>query len=264
MIVYRGSVRRQLEVAESQLDARLDAEKTVGRAKDQFIANISHELRTPLTSIYGFSELLLEQGFVDPQAAGDLVGVINTESGELARMVEDLLVAAHDEDVPLPIDRTEVSIADEIDAVVKPLARHGIFVGGTYASATVAGDQLRIRQILRNLLSNAVKYGGSHIRVYGDAAGSNYVVAVEDDGDGVPEHVKERMFSRFVHQGEIPLTSGSVGLGLAVARTLAEAMGGYLEYEHVTGRTSFVLSLPLAGSDAEDAVADDVLIPTTG
>ena len=48
------------------------------------------------------------------------------------------------------------------------------------------------------------------------------------------------------------------------AKILAEAMGGYLEYEHVTGRTSFVLSLPLAGSDAEDAVADDVLIPTTG
>ena len=264
MILYRRSVRRQLEVAESHLDARLDAEKTVGRAKDQFIANISHELRTPLTSIYGFSEVLLEQGFVDAAAAGDLVGLINTESGELARMVEDLLVAAHDEDVPLPLDPTELSIADEIDAVVGPFARHGIRVGGTYAAATVVGDRLRIRQILRNLLSNAVKHGGPSIRVYGDAAGSNYVVAVEDDGDGVPEHAQERMFSRFVHQGAAPLTSGSLGLGLAVARLLAEAMGGYLEYEHVPGRTSFVLSLPLAGSVSDDAVAGDLLVPTAG
>lgn len=263
IVVYRRSVRRQLEVAETHLDARLDAEKAVGRAKDQFIANISHELRTPLTSIYGFSEVLLDQGFVDPNAAEDLVSLINTESSELARMVEDLLVAAHDEDVPLPLDSSEVPIAAELDAVIKPFTRNGIIVGGTHAPATVFGDALRIRQILRNLLSNAIKHGGPTIRIYGDVAGSNYAIAVEDDGDGVPEHVEERMFTRFVHQGETPLASGSIGLGLAVARLLAEAMGGSLDYEHITGRTSFVLNLPLADLEQDLASTDDLLVPTT-
>ncbi len=264
ILAYRQSARRQLEAAETHLDARLDAERAVGRAKNQFIANISHELRTPLTSIYGFSEVLLDQGFVDPEAAGDLVGLINSESAELARMVEDLLVAAHDEDVPLPIETTQVDIAAELDAVIAPFRRHNIVVGGSHAPAMVLGDQLRIRQILRNLLSNAVLHGGPTIRIYGDNAGPNYVISVEDDGEGVPEHVEERLFSRFVHKGESPLTAGSVGLGLAVARLLAEAMGGSLDYERITGRTSFVLALPLAGGTEEVYEPDEILVPTTG
>jgi signal transduction histidine kinase len=264
MLAYRQSVRRQLEAAEAHLDARLDAERTVSRDKDQFIANISHELRTPLTSIYGFSEVLLEQGFVDPKIAGDLVSLINSESAELARMVEDLLVAAHDEEAPLPIEITEVDIASELDAVIAPFRRREIVVGGTYAPAVVLGDQLRIRQILRNLLSNAVQHGGPTIRIYGDEAGSRYVVSVEDDGEGVPEHVAERLFTRFVHKGETPLTAGSIGLGLAVARLLAEAMGGSLDYERITGRTSFVLALPLAAGDHDVVERDEILVPTTG
>ena len=264
ILAYRQSVRRQLEAAETHLDARLDAEREVGRAKDHFIANISHELRTPLTSIYGFSEVLLDQGFVDPEVAGDLVSLINSESAELARMVEDLLVAAHDEDAPLAIETAPVDIAMELDAVIAPFRRRDIIVGGTHAPATVLGDQLRIRQILRNLLSNAVQHGGPTIRIYGDLAGPNYVISVEDDGEGVPEHVEERLFSRFVHKGESPLTAGSIGLGLAVARSLADAMGGSLDYERITGRTSFVLALPLAGGTEEVSAPDEVLVPMTG
>lgn len=259
IIAYRISVHRQLEVAEAHLDARLEAEKSVGRAKDQFIANISHELRTPLTSIYGFSEVLLEQGFVDPAASGDLVGLINSESAELARMVEDLLVAAHDVDTPLAMDSSRVAIDEQLDAIISPFQRRGCSIGGTYGSETVLGDQLRIRQILRNLLSNAIQHGGPTIRVYGAVAGNNYVVSVEDDGPGVPENLEPRLFSRFVHQGDAPLTEGSVGLGLAVAHLLAEAMNGMLDYDRVANRTSFVLSLPLVGDAAQPALGDELL-----
>jgi K+-sensing histidine kinase KdpD len=71
-----------------------------------------------------------------------------------------------------------------------------------------------------------------------------YAVAVEDDGAGVPEGMEDRLFTWFAHQGEASPGSGSVGLVLAVARLLAEAMGGSLDYEHITGRTSFVLTPP--------------------
>lgn len=264
MLVYRQSVRRQLEAAETHLDARLEAERAVGRAKDQLIANISRELRTSLISIYGFSEVLLDQGSVDPEVAGDLAGLINSESAELARTVEDLFVATHDEDAPLDIETIQVDIAAELEAVIAPIRRRDILIGGTHASAMVLGDQLRIRQILRNLLSNALQHGGQTIRIYGDVAGPNYVISVEDDGEGVPEHVEERILGRFVNKGESPLTAGSSGLGLAVAWLLAEAMGGSLAYERVTGRTSFVLSLPLAGGTGEVPEPDEILVPTIG
>ena len=257
IVAYRISVVRQLEVAEAHLDARLEAEKSVGRAKDQFIANVSHGLRTPSTSIYDFSEVLLDQGFVDPTAAGDLVGLINNESAELARMVEDLLVAAHDADAPLPLDTEPVVMNEEIDAMITAYTRRGNEIGGTYGLGVVLGDKLRIRQILRNLMSNAVQHGGPNIKVYGDVAGDNYVVSVEDDGEGVPEEIEDRLFSRFVHQGDEPLTAGSVGLGLAVAQLLAQEMNGRLDYDRVVGRTSFVLSLPVGELDTAVAESDD-------
>jgi signal transduction histidine kinase len=263
MLAYRQSLRRQLEVAEAHLDARLEAERGVGRAKDQFIANISHELRTPLTSIYGFSEVLLEEGFLDPDMAKDLVGLINSESAELARMVEDLLVAAHDEDTQLAIESAPVSMSDEIDAVLEPFRRSGVAIGGTCGTGTVLGDQLRIRQIIRNLVSNAVQHGGSTIRLFGERVGASYIVSVEDDGAGVPDHVLPRLFSRFVHRGDAPLTTGSVGLGLAVAHLLADSMKGSLDHERITGRTSFILTLPLVEMTEEVSRADDLLVPTT-
>jgi signal transduction histidine kinase len=154
-------------------------------------------------------------------------------------------------------------MSDELDAVIAPFRRRGIVVGGAYAQATVVGDQLRIRQILRNLLSNAVQHGGTTIRVYGAAAGSNYVLSVEDDGPGVPENVAPRLFARFVHQGDAPLTTGSVGLGLAVAHLLAEAMNGTLDYERIPDRSSFVLSLPLVEAAEEVAEVDGPLVQAT-
>jgi len=245
IIGYRIAARRQLEGAAAHLDARVEAEKELGRAKDKFLANVSRELRNPLTSIYGFSEVLLEQGFVDPQA-GDLVGLINTESAELARMVEDLLVAAHDDRSPLPIESDVVEMETEIREVIAPFEKRGNAVGGTWGSGVVVADTLRVRQILRNLIANAVEHGGPNIRVYGDAAGSRYVVSVEDDGPGVPSEIVDRLFTRFVHDADARLAGGSVGLGLAVAHQLARAMGGSLDYERVGNRTAFVLSLPLA------------------
>ncbi len=246
MLAYRVVLRRQLQLAEVQLEARLEAEREVVRAKNEFIANISHELRTPLTSIYGFSLVLLEQGFIDPQMSEDMVSLINRESAELGRMVEDLLVAAQEATSRVALVRSDVDVAAEVEAVVEPFARLDHPIDVAIEPGTVAADQLRVRQIVRNLVSNAAKHGGDDIRIIGDPDGDEYRLVVEDDGAGVPDEMAERLFSRFVHEGDQALTAGSVGLGLAVAHSLAHAMGGSLRYRRAEGRTSFVLRLPLA------------------
>ena len=97
ILAYRRIAKNQLRLAEVQLDARLDAERDLVKAKDEFVASISHELRTPLTSIYGFSELLIEEGLVDPEYSMELISMINDQSSELHRMVEDLLTSARHE-----------------------------------------------------------------------------------------------------------------------------------------------------------------------
>ena len=141
------------------------AEKTVGRAKDQFIANISHELRTPLTSIYGFSEILVEQGLIDPDEAHTLISLINEESAELNRMVEDLLTVARAEAGTIAYNFVDLRLANELATVVRPLQRAGMAIEVACPSLRVQADQLRTRQVLRNLLSNAHRWGGDEVLI---------------------------------------------------------------------------------------------------
>jgi K+-sensing histidine kinase KdpD len=114
-------------------------------------------------------------------------------------------------------------------------------------------DRHHVSQLVRNLVSNAAKHGGPTIAVEGRVLDGKYSLQVMDDGDGVPDELVERLFSRFVHQGDAPLTTGSVGLGLFIAGMLAEAMDGELSYERVDDVSVFTFTLPLAASEDEPA-----------
>lgn len=256
ILAYRSMARRQLRYAEVELDARLDAEKEVVRAKDEFIANISHELRTPLTSIFGFSSVLLEQGVVDPEMASELISLINTESGELNRLVEDLLTSARAESDALTYQIEPVRLPAELDAVMVQLSRAGASARVDCSDALLLADPLRLRQILRNLLSNAQRHGGNDIQVIGRVLSGSYVFAVADDGPGVPAEMEPRLFSRFIHQGDDPLTKGSIGLGLAVVKALVEGMNGTVVYDRSDGFTRFIVRLPLAPDPTRPATTE--------
>lgn len=256
ILSYRFVTRRQMQVARAQLETRLHAEQRIHQAKDEFIANLSHELRTPLTSIYGFSEVLLEQGLIDPETALELIGVINSESADLARMVDDILILARIDAGPIGYDLQPVNIADELETVLRPFRRAGLTITAVCPSVDVWTDSLRLRQVLRNLVSNADRHGGPTIRVTAGIKDDHIACLVADDGPGVPEEMEGRLFTRFVHEGNVPLTVGSVGLGLAVAKSLLDGMGGNLGYMRVDGWTVFSVSVPLA-SDKMPAAKDE-------
>jgi signal transduction histidine kinase len=250
LIVYRFIVRRQLRERRISFEARLKAEQDLNRAKDEFIAGLSHEFRTPLTSIYGFSEVLLESGMIDPVASLELISLINTESAELSRMVEDLLVAARLEAEALTIQSGPTDIGREIETVLAPWVRSGHAIQIEVPDAMVWADPLRLRQVVRNLLSNALKHGGNNIGVWARVERSQFVCSVVDDGPGVPDEIAGKLFERFVHDGRRALLTGSVGLGLNIARSLMLEMDGDLVYERIRGTTWFTFRLPLALADA--------------
>jgi signal transduction histidine kinase len=250
VFAYWRIARRQLDTAKVEMDSKLKAERRVIQAKDEFISNISHELRTPLTSIYGFSEVLIEQGLIDPEEAHTLISVINAESAELNRMVEDLLTIARDDAGEIAYNITEFAISEEIETVVRPLERAGLAVELACPPLLVNADQLRVRQILRNLLSNAQKWGGDNVYVTCHRSAGSAVITVADNGKGVPPEVEHRLFDRYIHEGDLALTIGTVGMGLAVVKILATGMGGDIRYERDDGWTRFVLSIPIAGSPA--------------
>jgi signal transduction histidine kinase len=244
ILLYRWAAARQQR--QQELEMRLDAQRQLTQAKDEFVANVSHELRTPLTSIYGFAQLLAEGGTDDEETTTELVNLIRAETDELSRMVEDLLTAARADAGALAYHLEEFSVANAVDNAIAALVRSGQRIDVTVMDAFIHADDFRFRQIIRNLISNSRKYGAEPIGLRGVVLGDRYHLTVYDHGEGVPVHVQERLFQRFVHQGHQPLLKGSVGLGLSIVRTLAQGMNGDVSYERVGDETRFIVSVPLA------------------
>lgn len=244
MLIYFFIVRRQYREEHLRMETKLAAERELSASKDAFIAGLSHELRTPLTSIYGFSEYMLENGITDPGEAMELVHLINKDSADLSRMVEDILTAARLESDVLAFEYQAVALYEESAAAIAPLVRGGAEVR-LEGNALVWADPVRTRQIIRNLVSNAIQHGGPAVEVYMETNQRNAVVTISDNGDGVDASIVDRLFERFVNDGEESLLNGSIGLGLSIARSLARTMDGDVTYVRAGGWTNFVLTLPL-------------------
>jgi signal transduction histidine kinase len=223
---------------------RSNEELRVAQAsRAEFIAAVSHEIRTPLTGIVGLAHTVSER--LDELARHELeefAGMIHQQAEEVAALVDDLLVAARIEAGALRVTASPTDLRAQIDAAVDSLGTTpSPIVAGE--SATVLADPLRLRQVIRNLLTNADRHGGPHVRIDHGVDGNMAFVAVSDDGPGVPPDRVERIFTPFDQSGGGH--AESVGLGLAVSRSLAEAMDGSLTYERRHDRTVFTLSVPL-------------------
>ncbi|MEX2280711.1 MAG: HAMP domain-containing sensor histidine kinase [Acidimicrobiia bacterium] len=208
-------------------------------AKDAFIAEISHELRTPLSAVVGLSASLLEGARLLPEDR-ELLAMVSQQAEEMARIIDDLLVAAQADNRTLTVDRRAVDVCSEAEAVA---AGTGAEVECADMSVMANADPVRVRQIIRNLLTNAARYGRSPVTVDIAANGSQVTIDVSDTGDPIPEEARERIFEPYQTAHEDSSSGGSIGLGLAVSRTLAHLMGGDLTYSH-NGRSTFTLTLP--------------------
>ncbi len=256
ILIYREMARRHQR--QQDLERRLANEQSLGKARDEFVANASHELRTPLTSIYGLALMLEEDPvFQDSETAPELLDMIISEAADLSRMVEDLLTTARLDAGALHYTFENVEVLGEVDEVVGPMLRAGLHIELDCDPGIVRADRLRFRQVLRNLLSNARKYGGPDIRLEGHVEEGKYVCAVADNGEGIPEELEGRLFQRYIHQGHQPLVLGSVGLGLSIVRALAEGQGGAVHYDRRDGWTRFIVTLPLVAV-VETAAAPEV------
>jgi two-component system phosphate regulon sensor histidine kinase PhoR len=257
LFVFRGAMRRRQHNAELQLE--LKQERELVKTKDEFVANLSHELRTPLTGIFGFAMVLddmLDQGpeHLEFGMLAETTGVILSEASELNRMVDDLLTAAKQEGGSLRMVLEDLEAGPVIESSIDLFRRQGAEIVVDCEKGVVSVDRHHLSQLVRNLVSNATKHGGPNVAIEGRIRDAHYEVNVIDDGAGVPEELVERLFTRFVHQGDAPLTTGSVGLGLFIAGMLAEAMKGELSYERVDDLSVFTVILPLP--DASDHKAE--------
>jgi signal transduction histidine kinase len=234
----------------THMKAKNEAMAEVVRAKDEFIANVSHELRTPLTAVLGIASELSGED-MSPDMRDEMLHLVLEQANEMANIVDDLLVAARAEVGTIPVETQPVDLIAELKTTLDGL---GTVVEMPKASIPpVLADPKRVRQILRNLLTNAQRYGGPRQRVVAGGLRGHVWIEVRDNGDGIPDEDVNRVFQPYVTTG----AEGSVGLGLAVARQLAELMGGTLVYEHSAGESVFRLQLP-AADQREPALASHI------
>jgi two-component system phosphate regulon sensor histidine kinase PhoR len=216
------------------------------RSKDEFVATVSHELRTPLTAVVGFSHELRDRlERLGAEEVRSFINLIGDQATEVADLVEDLLVASRLDMDEVAVTRDAIHLWDQVDAVL--VARR---IGKEVTTvrhereAKVFADPVRVRQIFRNLLANADRYGGPHITVRVDRFGDVYALSVIDDGSGIPESERERVFDPYCRAHKEVGRTESVGLGLTVSRQLARLMNGDLSYDYRSGHSIFTVTLP--------------------
>jgi PAS domain S-box-containing protein len=259
-VVVRGSAAPVLAEDGTRLGAVLTlhditARRALEREKDEFLSAVSHDLRTPVAAIKASVEVMLAHAPHDlPPALRRLLVNIDQAADRMATLVNDLLDLARLQAGRLQL-RPELTdlrqLAERAAAAIEPLAQQRgqqVCVELPAMPVWACIDPARLERALLNLLTNAHQYGrpGGRIGLRLEPCGSHARLAVSDDGPGIPPEQQERIFERFYRaDSEQARRTGGAGLGLPIARAIAELHGGRLWVESAPGAGStFVLLVP--------------------
>jgi signal transduction histidine kinase/ActR/RegA family two-component response regulator len=268
-------VRVQAEKLAREKEAALRLAQAQSAVKTQFLAKISHELRTPLHGILGLARLVHLE--LREPALQRRVELIEASGMHLLALINDLLDLSRIESGRFETRRESFDLVDQCEQLADVFAVRaqdkGLMMTVDMAlprPSWVLGDAARFRQVLHNLLGNAVKFtehGGIRLRVGRGAAPDEFRIEVADSGPGIAEDELERVFQAFQQSDHAPLhpTEGA-GLGLTIAREIAQSMGGDITATSQPGRGSrfvFTTRMPAAPPPArpEPAAGDSGALP---
>jgi len=231
------------------LDELQDAYRTQSIALEsqrRFVADASHELRTPLTTIRGNAGLLAQGPPIPDEVRAAAASDIAAESERMSRLVDRLLTLAR-ADAGLKLELTPLDLRPLVAEVARQAGNvhKDKRIEVDVSETIIAGDHDALRQLLWILTDNAVRYARARVDVQLMAEGGWARLTVIDDGPGIPEAERERIFERF-YRADASRTGPGAGLGLAIARWIAEQHGGRIVASDApTGGAGLVVDLPL-------------------
>jgi len=264
--------RRLYEELQEAFDRASEAEglRRSERLKSALLDAVTHDLRTPLTSIKASATLLLEDGESNGQTENftpaeqkNLLNVISNEADRLDRFVESIVELARIEAGDVQLSRNWGSIEEIIEAALaraEPLMqKHQLKILIEPELPVIRVDARAVAEVIYTLIDNATKYtpAGTCITIKANRAPGEMVkVSVGDEGPGIPKHLRERVFEKFVHVRGVPIGSGraeGIGMGLSIAKGIVEAHGGRIRIQDGEGGkgTRMTFTVPVGDEDAE-------------
>ncbi len=232
---------------------RVEELARLSQLRADFVSLVSHELRSPMAAVIGAARTLQDRWrMLTPEQRESFLALIGDETSRLAELVGDVLDTSRIEAGTFSYRFDEVDLGRVVDEAVEAaaLAQQDVPVVASVRGALpeIRGDRARLRQVLGNLIENAVKYSpeGGEVRVSAVAANGAVRIAVRDGGPGIPGDQQARIFEKF---GRADVEGGSkpgTGLGLFIARSIAEAHGGALDVTSgADPGSTFTLTLPV-------------------
>lgn len=225
----------------------------IERLKQEFVAMVSHDLKTPLSSVQGILGLIAARAFGDLSDRGmQLVGTAEVQVERLIKLISDLLLVEKLEAGKFDLSCEELQIEDivqqALDTVRSQAESRGVELSLEIENTRVEADALRMVQVLVNLLSNAIKFSppNGKVTVSSGVEEEWVVVRVSDQGRGVPEKARSRIFDRFKQvEDSDSREKGGTGLGLAICKQIIESHGGKIGVESEEGKGStFWIRIP--------------------
>ena len=266
-LAFAEDLGRRAAVAIENARLYRDAQES-NRLKDEFLATVSHELRTPLTAVLGWAHML-RTNQLDERSAAHALETIERNARSQAQLIDDLLDVSRVITGKLRLDVKPIDpgsfIESAIEAVRPAAEAKGIRIREAFDEgvAPVAGDPVRLQQVVWNLLANAIKFTprGGVVEVRLARVDSHVEIVVSDNGVGIGPEFLPHVFERF-RQADMSTTRhhGGLGLGLSIVRHLVELHGGTVEAESAgEGRgATFVVKLPVAAVRQKETKAERV------
>ena len=225
--------------------------------RKEFVANVSHELRTPLTNVRSYAETLRDAGGDIPQETETgFLDIIINETDRMTRIVQDLLTLSRLDSGNTELSLSRFDFGEAIASVCRANALEAKRRGHVLTCQTgdslplIVGDRSRLEQVMMNILGNSIKYtpDGGHIQVTAGSTQEQVWMEVSDDGIGIPEKDRERIFDRFYRVDKArSRESGGTGLGLSIAREIAACHHGSIALApHQGPGTTVRLVLPIS------------------
>ncbi|RKP56164.1 sensor histidine kinase [Cohnella endophytica] len=252
-----GKVAERINAMAEKLEAQLERERETEKSKMELITGVSHDLRTPLTSIIGYLELLKGKAYKDEEEYERFIANTHSKAHHLKTLIDELFEytrlsqgGASLQIAFIDLRELLIQFLSEIEPIAKE-SRIEVHADVPERQLMIRVDPEQIRRVVDNLLTNAIKFSPmpGDIKVVLAADDGQATITVENEGEPITEEQEARLFERFYKADAARSNDsrrGGAGLGLSIARGIAEQHGGRLTLDYADGKFSFRLFLPLS------------------